>query len=438
MHLYTHVCVCVNDSYGKHVDVDQALFRRFNESRSGWLTQGEFIHALSQWTKNYPKALESAEHANARAQPVSSSADARPQTPGAPSPTKGGGAFVGAVASPLRASAERPRSATVRPLSSSGRAGGEGSGSKGGLMLHERDRENNIWPAQTRDPSAKKDAHEMLEKVRRDEMQMLKGKLKLIRQQEERLQERNREADRREAQLKAQEEVLEEREARLLGQEKFVQDGQAEVKLQRAQVEKMTAQLQGKLKEVEEREARLLGQEKFVQDGQAEVKLQRAQVEKLTAQLQGKLKEVEERAKWLADQQLVLAAREEQLQKLSQAKDLVAQGDAASSGLTAGVSKDETGARSSKERMAQVYRESLEHKRRAMNLSVPYASKMLAAGAPGAGPRTAAVKFASGGSSELAAVNVDLIKVGFLDSSPRFFLPPLQPQPRRSTLALNV
>jgi hypothetical protein len=263
-------------------------------------------------------------------------------------------------------------------------------------MLHEQDRENNIWPAHTRDPSAKKDAHEMLEKVRRDEMQMLKGKLKLIRQQEERLQERNREADRREAQLKAQEEVLEEREARLLGQEKFVQDGQAEVKLQRAQVEKMTAQLQGKLKEVEER------------------------------------------AKWLADQQLVLAAREEQLQKLSQAKDLVAQGDAASSGLTAGVSKDETGARSSKERMAQVYRESLEHKRRAMNLSVPYASKMLAAGAPGAGPRTAAVKFASGGSSELAAVNVDLIKVGFLDSSPRFFLPPLQPQPRRSTLALNV
>ena len=396
MHLCTHVCVCVNDSYGKHVDVDQALFRRFNESRSGWLTQGEFIHALSQWTKNYPKALESAEHANARAQPVSSSADARPQTPGAPSPTKGGGAFVGGVASPLRASAERPRSATVRPLSSSGRAGGEVSGSKGSLMLHERDRENNIWPAHTRDPSAKKDAHEMLEKVRRDEMQMLKGKLKLIRQQEERLQERNREADRREAQLKAQEEVLEEREARLLGQEKFVQDGQAEVKLQRAQVEKMTAQLQGKLKEVEER------------------------------------------AKWLADQQLVLAAREEQLQKLSQAKDLVAQGDAASSGLTAGVSKDETGARSSKERMAQIYRESLEHKRRAMNLSVPYASKMLTAGAPGAGPRTAAVKFASGGSSELAAVNVDLIKVGFLDSSPRFFLPPLQPQPRRSTLALNV
>jgi len=95
-------------------------------------------------------------------------------------------------------------------------------------MLHEQDRENNIWPAHTRDPSAKKDAHEMLEKVRRDEMQMLKGKLKLIRQQEERLQERNREADRREAQLKAQEEVLEEREARLLGQEKFVQDGQAE------------------------------------------------------------------------------------------------------------------------------------------------------------------------------------------------------------------
>lgn len=372
------------------MDVDQALFRSFNKSGSGWLTQGEFIHALSQWTKTYPKALESGGHADARAQPVSSS---RPQTPGAPSPTKGGGAAF--VSGPLRASADGPRSVTGRPLSSSGRAGGEGSGSKGSLMLHEQDRENNIWPAHTRDPSAKKDAHEMLEKVRRDEMQMLKGKLKLIRQQEERLQERNREADRREAQLKAQEEVLEEREARLLGQEKFVQDGQAEVKLQRAQVEKMTAQLQGKLKEVEER------------------------------------------AKWLADQQLVLAAREEQLQKLSQAKELDAR-DPASSGLSTGASKDETGARSSKERMAQIYRESLEHKRRAMNLSVPYASKMLTAGAPGAGPRTAAVKAANGGSLDLAAVNVDLIKVGFLDSSPRFFLPRFQPQPRRSTLALNV
>jgi len=208
----------------------------------------------------------------------------------------------------------------------------------------------------------------MLEKVRRDEMEMLKGKLKLIRQQEARLQERNREADRREAQIKAQQEVLEEREARLLGQEKFIQDGQAEVKVQRAQVEKMTAQLQGKLKEVEER------------------------------------------ARWLADQQQVLAAREEQLRKLSQATDL---GDPAGSILSTGASKDETeAAGSSKERMAQVYREALEHKRRAMNLSVPYTSQMLAARAAGAaGQPTAAVKGAAGGASALADVNGDLIKV---------------------------
>ena len=38
-------------------------------------------------------------------------------------------------------------------------------------------------------------------------------------------QARNREADRREAELKAQQQVLEEREALLLGREKFLQDG---------------------------------------------------------------------------------------------------------------------------------------------------------------------------------------------------------------------
>ena len=194
----------------------------------------------------------------------------------------------------------------------------------------------------TRDPTASKDSHEAAERVRREEMELLRSKLKSIRQQEDRLLARNREADRREAELQAQKEVL------------------------------------------EEREALLLGKEKFVQDGQAEVKKQQQEVDKLNQQLKQKLKEVEDRAAWLAEQKQVLQARQDQLQTLSKAIE-----NSSESSTCAGAQENEGAVRSSKEHMAQKYREALEQKRRAMNVNRPYlgASRVgaLAAGAAQAG-----------------------------------------------------
>lgn len=60
-----------------------------------------------------------------------------------------------------------------------------------------------------------------------------------------------------------------------------------------------------------------MGREKFVEDGKAEVALQQKDLEKMTRELQAKIKEVEARGNWLAEQKQVLLEREEQLRKLN-------------------------------------------------------------------------------------------------------------------------
>ena len=282
----------------------KALFRKFNASASGWLTQGEFIHALSVWAQAHPSAMRQVEE----------SGTAAARAPATPTKKAAGQVAPGSPQRSLEglASAERPKtSAALRQVKN-----------------HQvKDVEKSIWPKMAKDPAAKRDAHDAVERVRREEMELLKGKFKALRQQEDRLLARNREADRREAQLAAQREVLEEREALLLAKEHNVQDMQAEVKTQQLDVERM-----GK-------------------------------------QLQLRLKEVEERAAYLAEQKAALETRADQLRRLEKEIEVLPDGGGATTAT------GESSVRSSKERMAQMYRDSLEQQRAAMRLSRSLASK---------------------------------------------------------------
>ena len=282
----------------------KALFRKFNASASGWLTQGEFIHALSVWAQAHPSAMRQVEESGAAAA----------RAPATPTKKAAGQVAPGSPQRSLEglASVERPKtSAALRQVKN-----------------HQvKDVEKSIWPKMAKDPAAKRDAHDAVERVRREEMELLKGKFKALRQQEDRLLARNREADRREAQLAAQREVLEEREALLLAKEHNVQDMQAEVKTQQLDVERM-----GK-------------------------------------QLQLRLKEVEERAAYLAEQKAALETRADQLRRLEKEIEVLPDGGGAAAAT------GESSVRSSKERMAQMYRDSLEQQRAAMRLSRSLASK---------------------------------------------------------------
>ena len=164
----------------------KALFRRFNASCSGWLTQGEFIQALSQWTKSHKSLIQQQPAAQSPPHDTGSSAAPKRLLDLPSSPVKGGGGTDGLGRSPMRASAERPRSALSQSVGGGGKARTEAQGT-GGTPL-QRDYEQNIWPTFARDAVSKKDAHEMLERVRREEAELLKGKLKTIREQEDRLQ----------------------------------------------------------------------------------------------------------------------------------------------------------------------------------------------------------------------------------------------------------
>ena len=156
-----------------------------------------FIQALSQWTKSHKNLIQQQAPGSPapRGDKDRATAAASRNAHGAPgdalmSPAHSRGGVEGLVGhrSPLRASTERPRSAKHVSAGSGGQGLGEGEAASATGKPRQRDHEHTIWPTLTRDPSSKRDAHEMLERVRREEAELLKSKLKTIREQEDRLQ----------------------------------------------------------------------------------------------------------------------------------------------------------------------------------------------------------------------------------------------------------
>ena len=163
-----------------------------------------FIQALSQWTKSHKNLIQQQAPGSPapRGDKDRATAAASRNSHGAPgnalrAPANGGGGMEGLMGhqSHLRASTERlarehgaPRSAKHVSAGSGGQGLGEGEAASATGKPRQRDHEHNIWPTLTRDPSSKRDAHEMLERVRREEAELLKNKLKTIREQEDRLQ----------------------------------------------------------------------------------------------------------------------------------------------------------------------------------------------------------------------------------------------------------
>ncbi|KAJ1490670.1 hypothetical protein T484DRAFT_3296443 [Baffinella frigidus] len=230
-----------------------ALFRKIHASASGWLRQGEFISALSKWMQDHPPAAS-------KEPPISAGG-------------AGGIALAAMEAAPIPPrplDAHKPASADASGATRrGGKAGGEarkGPASSSPFMApsslaspyHER-------------PDLRNQVDAMVETARRAELDHVRKKLASIREAEERLQARNKDADRKEAHLKAQEALLKQRDEQVDNKE-------------------------------EERSALsedLLAREK--------------QVLALTKELQEKIKEVETRAEWLKSQRLVIQQREEAL-----------------------------------------------------------------------------------------------------------------------------
>uniref|UniRef100_A0A7S4P2N2 EF-hand domain-containing protein n=1 Tax=Guillardia theta TaxID=55529 RepID=A0A7S4P2N2_GUITH len=207
-----------------------AMFRAYNESKSGWLTQGEFVNAQSRWSSSH------VEDVPRRTDPASSQAE-----PSFPLRRKDSLKRTSS-ASPIPSSSSAPRTRTVKPF------------------LRKTDPFASLKPQQQPSRTADNlfmDLHSSSaasrEHARKEEIAMLNNKLATIRSLEEKLRMRQKEVELKGSNLELHEASLAKREAALLERERRLEEATDQLRAQHVEVESMKQELAKQMKEVESR-----------------------------------------------------------------------------------------------------------------------------------------------------------------------------------------
>eukprot|EP00293_Proteomonas_sulcata_P017447 CAMPEP_0184289656 /NCGR_PEP_ID=MMETSP1049-20130417/2058_1 /TAXON_ID=77928 /ORGANISM="Proteomonas sulcata, Strain CCMP704" /LENGTH=433 /DNA_ID=CAMNT_0026596535 /DNA_START=54 /DNA_END=1355 /DNA_ORIENTATION=- len=129
-------------------------------------------------------------------------------------------------------------------------------------------------PVSTDRPNARQQTDEMMESIRRTEAHLMKQKMNAMKNSEERLRQRHKELDQREAEMKAQEMVLKERESVLVRREQEIEQSKMDVELKKTDLDKLKGDLHKKLVEVEQRAQWLSQQRDTVEKRSAALKEQ--------------------------------------------------------------------------------------------------------------------------------------------------------------------